>query len=262
SEASTKDIADYVGHSHASISQIVKAMSTAGVVSTKRNKNDARKNVLKLTPKGNEIINRIKPQYEDVSFVVEELLGETPHDVWQGLSSLERALDESDLFTRVNHRHKLRQEKQIAIVDYTPKYAEAFRDINLEWINKHFTAEEADLNYLDSPDESIIKPGGHIFMALLGDDVVGTCALVPMENQTFELAKMGVVPHIRGKRVGWQLGQACINWAKANGAKKLYLESSTTLRPAINLYRKLGFVEVAERPSPYSRANIYMELCL
>ncbi|MGY0040069.1 GNAT family N-acetyltransferase [Pedobacter sp. NJ-S-72] len=50
--------------------------------------------------------------------------------------------------------------------------------------------------------------------------------------------------------------------AKELGAKKIYLESNTILKPAINLYHKLGFVKVAGRITPYERCNIQMELKL
>ncbi|RYD17729.1 MAG: MarR family transcriptional regulator, partial [Verrucomicrobiaceae bacterium] len=40
------------------------------------------------------------------------------------------------------------------------------------------------------------------------------------------------------------------------------LESNTVLKPAIKLYEKLGFKKVVGRASPYSRANIQMELDL
>ena len=73
---------------------------------------------------------------------------------------------------------------------------------------------------------------------------------------------MAVAPSARGKNIGWLLGQACIGEAKALGAEKIYLESNTVLKPAINLYTKLGFQKVTGHPSPYQRCNIQMELNL
>ena len=78
----------------------------------------------------------------------------------------------------------------------------------------------------------------------------------------FELVKMGVSPLAQGKGIGFLLGQACIEKARALGAEKIYLESNTRLKPAISLYHKLGFRKVAGPPSPYERCNIQMELKL
>jgi hypothetical protein len=44
------------------------------------------------------------------------------------------------------------------------------------------------------------------------------------------------------------------------GANRVYLGSNTQLRPAINLYTKLGFKKITGHASPYERADIHMEL--
>jgi hypothetical protein len=53
-----------------------------------------------------------------------------------------------------------------------------------------------------------------------------------------------------------------IDQARELGADTVYLESNTLLKPAIQLYYKLGFQKVTGRPSPYKRSNIQMELAL
>ena len=46
------------------------------------------------------------------------------------------------------------------------------------------------------------------------------------------------------------------------GADKLFLESNTRLKPAIALYRKLGFKELPEYHPAYARGDIQMDLDL
>ena len=153
---------------------------------------------------------------------------------------------------------------QIHITPYESKYKIAFKELNIWWVEKYFKVEPIDLKYLNNPEENIIKKGGFILFALLDGKPVGACALVKMNEKgaIFELSKMGVLPAAQGMKIGWQLTQAIIEKAKSIGAKKLYLESNRKLTPAINLYRKLGFVELPEFTSPYERANIAMELIL
>lgn len=261
-EASTQEIADYVNHSHASISQIVRAMVEQEFVSTEKSLEDARKNVLKLTLKGHLAAANVKPQYEDVHTAAVSLLEEVPEDLWAAIGHLEEALDRQDLYSRIGELHQLRDLAPVMLDDFRPELASEFRRINLEWIEQFFEPEATDLAYLNHPQEKIIDPGGAIVFAHLGDQTVGTCALIPMGDGVFELAKMGVRPAAQGKSIGWLLGLACIEKARDLGAKKLYLESNRSLEPAINLYRKLGFAEVERRESPYSRADIYMELVL
>jgi GNAT superfamily N-acetyltransferase len=148
----------------------------------------------------------------------------------------------------------------IRVVPYEPAYRASFRDLNLEWITAHFEVEEEDRRVLDDPEGEILAPGGAILIALEGGRPIGTGALIRTGPQEFELAKMAVTAHARGRGVGRALCQALIALARDRGAHRLELMSQTTLAPALQLYRSLGFVEVPLGPVPYKRANIRMAL--
>jgi N-acetylglutamate synthase-like GNAT family acetyltransferase len=122
--------------------------------------------------------------------------------------------------------------------------------------------EEADYQSLNHPDEKILKPGGHIFLARHKGEIVGTCALIKMNGSTYELAKMAVTEKAQGKGIGWLLGQAAIHKARELRAETVFLESNTILEAAINLYQKLGFRKVVGQSSLYQRCNIQMEIRL
>ncbi len=152
----------------------------------------------------------------------------------------------------------------VIIVPYSEAYATAFKSLNEEWITKYFKMEEMDHVSLNHPKEYILDKGGYIGVALLNDEAVGVCALIPSNREAydFELAKMGVSPKAQGKGIGKLLGQHIVEKAKSMGAKKLYLESNRVLQPALNLYQKLGFKEIVGASSPYERSDIQMELDL
>lgn len=151
----------------------------------------------------------------------------------------------------------------IEIVDYRPAYAIIFRELNYEWIRKHFTIEESDRKMLEDPREYILNSGGAILIALMDGSPVGTCALIKMaETGTYELAKMAVSEKAQGQKIGWKIGLATIEKAKELGASKIYLETNSILAPAINLYKKMGFLDASGYDSPYSRCNVQMELIL
>jgi N-acetylglutamate synthase-like GNAT family acetyltransferase len=96
-----------------------------------------------------------------------------------------------------------------------------------------------------------------------GDLVVGTVALMPYSEGVFELTKMAVLTNQRGKKIGQQLMQYCIDFSKEQKFEKLILYSNTKLENAIYIYRKYGFIELELEPdSPYVRSNIKMELAL
>jgi GNAT superfamily N-acetyltransferase len=148
------------------------------------------------------------------------------------------------------------------IINYEPKHQPAFKSLNEAWISKYFKMEPQDYAALDNPHEKILKHGGAILMVLFSGEIVGTCALIKMSETRYELAKMAIDPSVQGKKLGFLLGLAIIEKAKAMGGTSLYIESNTHLIPAIRLYRKLGFVEMPRTESPYARCNIQMELLM
>ena len=227
-----------------------------------KSKVDGRKKELRLTTKGREVMEQLQEATGDVAQAVEQLFTETHHDLWAAIEDVEYLLGQQSLLARVQQQRKRREQAFVEIVDYTSSDQSDFARLNYHWIEKYFTIEAADRHSLDHPQEKIVAPGGHIFMAKYKGETVGTVAMIKMNDSTFELAKMAVDEAAQGLSIGWRLGQAVIDKAKSIGAKRLYLESNTMLTPAINLYHKLGFERIVGLPSPYERSNIQMELCL
>lgn len=259
-ERSITQIAQEIGHSHPSVSTIVKEMIKKEVVMKAVGKSDGRENYVTLTEKGRAINERVQIQYHDVNAAVETALAETQNNIWKAIGEWEYLLAQKSLLKRVQDEKKLRESSAVTIVEYEHVYQEAFRQLNVGWITTWFKMEGADHKILDHPQEYVLDRGGYILLALDNGRPVGTCALVKIGDDTFELSKMAVSPAAKGKGIGWLLGNAAIEKAKKAGAKRLYLESNTILKPAINLYYKLGFKRIPGVPSPYERSNISMEL--
>lgn len=150
-----------------------------------------------------------------------------------------------------------------SIVPFRPELASAFAELNRAWIESLFVLEEADWKVLRNPEESVIQPGGQIFFAMDGAQAVGTAAAIRVAPETFELGKMAVSPSHQGQGLGERLGRAVIDYARSEGAAKVYLETNSRLANAIRLYQRLGFRK-ADFPvqSDYARADVYMELRL
>ncbi|RWU06523.1 bifunctional helix-turn-helix transcriptional regulator/GNAT family N-acetyltransferase [Pedobacter chitinilyticus] len=263
-EKTITEIAEEIGHSQPSVTKIIKEMAAAGLVASNLKSADKRTNVVKLSEKGQQLSEKLKVQLVDVEAAVETLTSEARHNLWEAIAEWEFLLDHKSLLRRVNEEKKLRESKDVRIVEYEAKYQSAFKALNEEWISTYFTMEAADYKALDNPKTYILDRGGKIFVALYKDEPVGVCALIKMDDPDydFEMAKMAVSPKAQGKNIGWLLGNAIVKATKELGGKKLYLESNTLLKPAISLYHKLGFKKVVSRATPYARANIQMELVL
>jgi GNAT superfamily N-acetyltransferase len=141
----------------------------------------------------------------------------------------------------------------------------AFRELNEAWISAYFTIEEKDREVLGDPITQVLEPGGEILMAVKAGQPVGCCALLAMEDGSYEVAKMTVAEQLRGEGIGQRLLRYVIDYAKALRARRLYLETSSKLQNAIHVYESLGFRHLPPeriRSSPYARADVYMELLL
>ncbi len=154
-------------------------------------------------------------------------------------------------------------ERGIIIRAFRPGDEAAFRDINLEWIERFFAVEQKDRDVLGNPRKYILDPGGEILLALDGDAPVGVVALMMMSEGSVELAKMGVRPAAQGKGAGRLLVAGAIAKAREMGMRRVYIETNSTLGPALKLYRDAGFKPLREAvPSPYARADVQLELFL
>jgi GNAT superfamily N-acetyltransferase len=139
----------------------------------------------------------------------------------------------------------------------------AFRDINLEWIERFFAVEAKDREVLGDPHRYVLSDGGAILFACEGDEPVGVVSLIVIGDREVELAKMGVRPSAQGKGAGRMLVEAALARAREMGMRRIYIETNSGLGPALKLYRDAGFKPLKQAvPSPYARADVQLEIFL
>lgn len=149
---------------------------------------------------------------------------------------------------------------QIRITHFEPAYRDAIRRLNVEWLEKYFHVEEIDREVLSKPEEVILAPGGEIFYAWYGDEIVGTVSLMKIDETCFELTKMAVSENFQGLGIGKLLMENCLDFAKKAGIKQIIIYSNRRLERAVDMYRKFGFLEMDLGPVIYQRADIKMRL--
>ncbi len=257
-------IAKEIGQTHASVSVIVKEMIKSGIVKTVDNGTDLRKTLVTLSDKGWEAEKILRVQLRDVERAVEQISSEATHDLWRALAEWQRLIADKSILERVAEIKREREDGLVKIEEYKPEYQEAYFNLNKEWIERYWQLEAHDIEQMSNPQHYIIDNGGHIFVALFNGKPVGVVALCRLDNTEydFEIAKLAVDTSIRRHGIGNKLFEAAIAKAKELGATTLFLESNTRLRPAIALYRKFGFKELAEYHPAYERGDIQMKLKL
>ncbi|HKC68269.1 MAG TPA: GNAT family N-acetyltransferase, partial [Bacteroidia bacterium] len=138
-----------------------------------------------------------------------------------------------------------------------------FKEINVQWITRSYVMEEEDIKTVEDPEGYILKGGGKIFIALYKDYAVGTCAYLNLGNGEYEMIKMAVDENYRGLKIGKQIGKISVQKIKELKPKKIILFSNRKgSAKAIEMYHKLGFVEVPLGTSEFTRADIRMEIVL
>jgi ribosomal protein S18 acetylase RimI-like enzyme len=83
-------------------------------------------------------------------------------------------------------------------------------------------------------------------VATLDDAPAGLASGVPEEDGSVTLISMWVAPFARGCGVGDRLVRSVVEWARGNGATVVRLDVVSNNVPAIDLYRRNGFVHAGE----------------
>lgn len=153
--------------------------------------------------------------------------------------------------------------KEVITRKHSPQLAPYFKSLNEEWLKRLFVVEPIDKKVLSNP-QAIIEQGGQIIYAILanknGEHVVGCVALKHQGDGIIELTKMAVTAECQAQGIGAKLMQEGIDTFVELKGKKLYLETHSSLKSAIKLYNRWGFIELPHPfKSEYQRSDFYME---
>ncbi len=132
---------------------------------------------------------------------------------------------------------------------------------------KEFKANKPGTVYYDETTDQLYdvfkKENSTYFVAELNGEIMGGSGIYPtagLPEGTCELVKFYLAPAARGKGVGKELLQKCIEAAKETGYKKMYLETMPELTIAIPMYEKYGFTYLpsAQGSSGHTGCDVWM----
>lgn len=263
---SVGEAVEALGTSQPAVTRLVATLVEAGLVSADRGTRDQRSKTLDLTESGRALVVRIKSTlWPAVRAAAESLTADLSGSFLQQLEGLEANLARRSLTARVEDARKTATPalNGLRIVEYSEALAPAFAEITREWVEGFFKIENEDRRIIEDPQGTIIDRGGFIlFVEAEGLGIVGTCALIKIEDGVFELTKMGVKASARGRKAGEFLLDAVLKRAEAMGLDELFLLTNDKLGAAVHLYEKAGFQHDAEIMrrfgGRYARANVAM----
>lgn len=262
---SISQLAENLGIAQPSISRSIISLKSLGIINVTISENDSRQKFLSLTPKGQNIVKFLRENvWNLIEKIIFEMIGVKDTSLENHLNMLEAQLNKASLFKRYeNLKNNMMVQNEIEIIEFDEIYANDFYNINAEWIEETFILEDIDKEVLKNPKLKIIDKGGLILLAKHKDlGIVGTCALMNMGNEVFELTKMGVLKKARNLKIGEHLLKAILLRAKNMKIKQLFLLTNKLAEAAIHLYEKLGFEhsqEIMEKfGHEYERCNVAM----
>ena len=131
------------------------------------------------------------------------------------------------------------------IVEYTPERKQEFIELNTWWIERYFgQIEQGDWDEFDHVEDEIAK-GGMVFFAVDGDGrALATCMAINRGGGEWEIAKLGSDPDRPHKGCGTAVFEACVGWAEAHGARRIYILTNSALKAAIHIYESHGFERI------------------
>ena len=152
--------------------------------------------------------------------------------------------------------------EKVSVIPFSAELKDYIKILNVEWLQKYFRIEDRDQIVLSNPQEEIIDKGGLIYFARYNDEIVGTVSLLKVSDTVYEVSKMAVTPKVQGIGIGKILLEHCFTVAKEINASTLILYSNRSLKSAIHLYHKYGFLEIPLEAGVYERADIKMKKIL
>jgi N-acetylglutamate synthase-like GNAT family acetyltransferase len=140
--------------------------------------------------------------------------------------------------------------KTINIVDYNPEFQPRI-DAMMARIQEEFAEQITSRHSTVLPDVYQL-PGQKYWVALSGENVIGTIGLVLYGKNNGVVKRMMVDPAYRGNRfpTAQTLLDTAFDWAREHGVKEIYLGTMQQFVAAQKFYLKNGFEEIPEKKLP------------
>ena len=139
------------------------------------------------------------------------------------------------------------------IIEYTDKYKQQVIELIL-----HIQNDEAGiaLGIDEQPDlldvdRFYLSSGGMFWLAVDGEQLIGTIALMDKGSGGCVLKKFFVAKKYRSKGVGFALYKTFLAYAKEHGFEHVVLDTPSVAKASHRFYEKAGFVRIDKTQLPF-----------
>jgi molybdopterin-guanine dinucleotide biosynthesis protein A len=165
----------------------------------------------------------------------------------------------ADALLNVNERTDL-ERLQIRIVPFEPEHTDGFRSLIRDTLPEFGFEPDPGIDPDLEDDPGAVYAA--LWIALREGEVVGSVALRSLGPHELELKRMYLRPGQRGRGLGRRLLETALEWARADGARRVKLDTSDRMEAARGLYEARGFRRVAGEAPRQGQQRLLYELDL
>lgn len=106
-EVSIRQLSDHIQVSHSAVSQLVSNLKKRGLVQSNTDEGDARKQLIRFTPEGVCLLEKIQPIWQSITQVMEEIACENEEVAYllSSITALESEFAVKNLSERIRSKH-------------------------------------------------------------------------------------------------------------------------------------------------------------
>jgi DNA-binding MarR family transcriptional regulator/GNAT superfamily N-acetyltransferase len=224
------------------LSRIVRRFEVDGLVIQRRSPVDARRQVLQMTPHGRDVFAVLDARSaEQARALLSALDDDSQRRLVAAMATVRRALEPSST-APVALRAPGPGDFGWVVARHGAIYAYEFGwDATFEALVARIVADYVDQH--DAAREAA-------WIATIDGDNAGCVFCVHKDNATAQLRLLLVEPDARGSGIGSLLVDACIDFARRAGYRRITLWTNDVLVAARRIYEAAGFRLIDEAPHP------------
>lgn len=266
-------MAQILGFSHPAMIKTTRKMKGQGYLESQKDPGDNRKTLIQLSKKGRQALPRFEEEWNRIQEVLQEVVDD---ELLEKLDLLEQRLGEKSFGER--YCAHFRDSKSSP--SYTIRNAHS---TEFEAIGKLLVEVYSGLEGFPKPDEQPAyyhslahigefteKKGVKLLVALSPSQQIlgavlyfadmkqyGSGGTASSQKNASGFRLLAVAPSARGMGIGKALSLACIAKAKEHGHQQVLIHSTAFMKPAIRMYKKLGFQPFSELDFNQSGLPVY-----
>ncbi|MEU8123505.1 bifunctional helix-turn-helix transcriptional regulator/GNAT family N-acetyltransferase [Spirillospora sp. NPDC049024] len=223
------------------LSRMLARFEADGLVARERAPGDARRQIVRLTPRGREVFAMLDER--SIAEIREMLDGLDPADRRRLLAAMRTVQDV--LGERPRRDGFVLRSLRPGDLGWVVERNGALYDVECGW-DRTYEALVASVvaDYVRGHDPE----RENAWIAESGGERLGAVFCVRREDDVAQLRLLHVEPEARGTGVGAALVAACVDFAAAAGYAEIMLWTTALQRPAHRLYERAGFVLEEQEP--------------